>query len=121
MQVMRVAGALYATPGWSGQLSTGAAINDPIFWVIHPMFDRAWHVLLLSSKFQSYNLTWVDKGCTGSGWNDELPFEGSWFSDGGSDALLTNAELWDYFHPAAGNVDYVYDQFTVSAPPDLSW
>jgi hypothetical protein len=58
------------TGGYSGPLGTGAATNDPVFWSLHPIFDRAWHLLLLSDKYQgTYDLTWTDGTCQGSGWN----------------------------------------------------
>lgn len=52
---------------------------DPIFWVLHPMFEKALHLLLLSPEYSSaYDFTWEDSSCYGSGLTDRLPFTGAW-------------------------------------------
>lgn len=64
-------------PGSVGYMSTGASPMDPIFWVLHPMFEKAMHILWLSPLYRdNYTFEWVDGTCSGSGYYDELPFTG---------------------------------------------
>ena len=38
-------------PGQFGVMGTGAAAKDPLFWVMHPLFEKAWQVLRLAPAF----------------------------------------------------------------------
>ena len=67
---------MLAFPGVYGQMATGAAPNDPIFWPIHPLFEKAWQVLRLAPAFEGFNTTWVNKlasgsTCHGTGWRED--------------------------------------------------
>lgn len=68
-------------PGSVGQMSTGASPMDPIFWVLHPAFEKATHILYLSPRYRdTYDFSWVDADCdTSSGGleNDTYPFTGA--------------------------------------------
>ena len=47
---------ILSKPGRAGAMSTGAAITDPLFWVIHPLFEKGWHVLRLSPRCGAWYL-----------------------------------------------------------------
>ena len=87
--------------------ATGAAPNDPIFWPMHPIFDKITQALRLSNPLNGFNLTWHNppvSGCdAGMGWNDTLPFRELFapnFTAANGTGFYTNEELWDYFDPA---------------------
>lgn len=65
-------------PAYVGAMTTaGASPMDPIFWTLHPNFERALHVLWLSPQYRdTYDFSWVDGTCNGSKYTDELPFSG---------------------------------------------
>lgn len=64
-------------PGTVGAMCTGASPMDPMFFVLHPMFEKALHVLWMSPQFRdSYSFDWVDGTCQGSKLEDPLPFTG---------------------------------------------
>lgn len=64
-------------PGAVGHMSSGASPMDPIFWVLHPIFEKALHVLWMSPKFRDkYTFEWEDGSCNGSKLYDRLPFTG---------------------------------------------
>lgn len=64
-------------PGEIGAMAGGASPSDPIFWVLHPMFEKALHILELSPKYRKkYSMEWVDGTCGGSSLYDEVPFSG---------------------------------------------
>jgi len=74
-QLMRFSINFGCNPGKYGTMSTGSATNDPVFWPIHPFFDRLWHFIRLDEGFEHFNHTWDDSSnCSGRGWYDELPF-----------------------------------------------
>lgn len=69
-------------PGTVGMMATGASSLDPIFWVLHPTFEKALHILKLSPGYRdTFDFTWVGKKCSydQSGWRllDEVPFTGA--------------------------------------------
>ena len=123
---------LLREPGSFGVFATGAAPNDPIFWPMHPIFDKMTQVLRLSPAYsRAMNFSWDNGGtsCTsGVGWDDVLPFEDlfaasrqtanasnstAWLSSGVKlDGAYTNADLWELFTPDGDAIPYVYDQFT---------
>ena len=115
-----------AQPGLYGQFATGAAPNDPIFWPMHPIFDKITQALRLSNPLNGFNLTWHNppvSGCdAGMGWNDTLPFRELFapnFTAANGTGFYTNQELWDYFDPAGDAIPYVYDQFETWG--DCNW
>lgn len=69
-------------PGWVGAMSTGASPLDPIFWVLHPMFEKAFHILQLSPGYRdTYDFEWAGSECagkTGGRMDDVLPFTGAY-------------------------------------------
>ena len=53
---------------------------DPIFWVLHPIFEKALHVLWMSPRFRdAYSFEWEDGLSNGSRLSDFLPFTGGLF------------------------------------------
>lgn len=64
-------------PGAVGYMSGGASPMDPIFWVLHQLFEKALHIILLSPSWRdSFVFDWTEGSCNGSKWNDKLPFTG---------------------------------------------
>lgn len=64
-----------------GALTGGAAPLDPIFWVLHPIMEKALHVLkLVPDLSDAYDFSWVDHDCgngvSGGGLDDKLPVSG---------------------------------------------
>ena len=117
---------LLREPGSFGVFATGAAPNDPIFWPMHPIFDKITQALRLSNPLNGFNLTWHNppvSGCdAGMGWNDTLPFRELFapnFTAANGTGFYTNQELWDYFDPAGDAIPYVYDQFETWG--DCNW
>ena len=106
--------AMLAFPGVYGQMATGAAPNDPIFWPIHPIFEKAWQVIRLSPHFKDANVTWdnqASSSCNGtdfSGAGGLTPFESLFDEDG---ERYTNEDLWHLLKPDGDDIPYVYDQF----------
>ena len=107
-------------PGQFGVMGTGAAANDPLFWVMHPLFEKAWQVLRLAPAFEGFNTTWVNKlasgsTCNGTGWREETPFS-DLFDAGPAGkppaGRYTNEQLWALFDPLGDDLTYVYDQYT---------
>ena len=103
-----------AAPGQFGSMGSNAAANDPLFWVIHPLFDKAWHVLRLAPAYARWNMTWDNhvkaSTCDGVGWHSATPFDGLF--DGGPNGSYTNAQIWELFDPLGSHLPYVYDQYT---------
>lgn len=68
-------------PGEIGAMAGGSSPADPIFWVLHPVFEKALHILELSPEYRNkYELTWVNGTCNGSQLYDEVPFSGDCYS-----------------------------------------
>jgi hypothetical protein len=115
-ELNRVYFSLLAFPGTYGQMGAGAAPNDPIFWPIHPIFDKSWQALRLSPKFSDADMVWnntaASASCNGTGWGgaDGLTPFASLFDD--DDRRYTNEELWELFTPDGDAIPYMYDQFT---------
>ena len=67
-------------PGAVGAMSTGSSPLDPIFWVLHPAFEKASHILNLAGRFVgTYDLEWVESDCgskSGGKLTDTFPFTG---------------------------------------------
>lgn len=112
VKLLRVVGRLFCEGGLSGPLGTGAASNDPIFWPLHPIFDRAWHLLLLSDKYSaSYDMTWTNGSCHGASWGDQQVFKNLLGDERG--VRYTNEELWAMLGPSNANLPYMYDDLTL--------
>mmetsp|Transcript_104779 Transcript_104779/g.302296 ORF Transcript_104779/g.302296 Transcript_104779/m.302296 type:complete len:321 (-) Transcript_104779:205-1167(-) len=104
--------------GVSGPMATGAASNDPIFWVMHQIFDKMAQSLRLSPNYNRGNLTWNNhgNGLDGENWEGTTPFSPDIFSNLGTNLypgteLLTNKQLWALLKPDGTDLPYVYDQF----------
>lgn len=109
-RLLRIAAKLFCSGGLSGPLGTGAAPNDPVFWPLHPIFDRAWHILLLSDVYTStYDYSWTDGDCYGSAWEDQQAFKN--LMGDTSDTYYTNQDLWSMLSPLNTKLPYVYDNF----------
>jgi hypothetical protein len=104
-------------PGDYGVMMTGAAPNDPMFWVMHPLFDKVLHSLRLSSRYNSEGFEWNNikgdekwEGMTPFKRLDFEPYLGAGTKTKGE--YLKNSELWNVLHPSSEAVYYIYDQFT---------
>ncbi|CAB1108753.1 unnamed protein product [Ectocarpus sp. CCAP 1310/34] len=74
--LMRTLVKIGCEPGAVGIMSTAASPVNPMFWVLHPLFEKAMHILLLSPKYDDYTMEWVDGECKGSGYTEELTITG---------------------------------------------
>ena len=68
-------------PGTLGGMTVGPSPLDPLFMVVHPIFEKALHVLMLSPTYaDKYDFTWEETECgdgvSGSALDDTLPFTG---------------------------------------------
>ena len=100
-------------PGVMGSMSTAAAPNDPIFWPIHPTFDRLWHYIRLHPDHAQFDHTWPDDpSCAGRSAGDSLPFRGL-FEDVAENSarFYTNRDLYALFDPRNPKLPYVYADF----------
>jgi hypothetical protein len=105
-------------PGSFGKMASGAAANDPLFWVMHQIFDKAFHALRLSPRYNKEFLVWDEEGVEfGRGWNSTTPFKWHdfepWLGENklaNSEERLTNKMLWSLLHPQTSSLPYVYDQ-----------
>ena len=88
-------------PSAAGIISTGASPMDPIFWFLHPIFERALHVLWLSPRFRHYSFDWCDGTCQGSKLGDFLPFTGTLLPPG--DPRVKSPEAHEYKAPCIIN------------------
>ena len=86
-EVSLLALELVATPGRAGAMSTGAAITDPLFWMIHPIFEKAWQLLRLAPRYAHYDMTWRNGSCYGSSLHDHQAFTGVLGGEPGSRAI----------------------------------
>lgn len=97
-------------PGKMGAMCTGAAANDPVFWPIHPLFDRLWAYIRLSDDYVNFNHTWKDdSSCYGRSKDDTMPFKN--LLNEGSDKFYTNGDLYNLFDPSNPDLTYIYDHF----------
>ncbi|CAM9833779.1 unnamed protein product [Ectocarpus sp. 12 AP-2014] len=109
MFLMRTLVKIGCEPGAVGMMSTAASPVDPIFWVLHPLFEKAMHILLLSPKYDEYTMEWVDGECTGSGYTDELPITELALGLGPGEDYLTNQQLLELMYPSNPALPYVYN------------
>ena len=95
---------------WYLALATGASANDPLFWPLHPIFDRVWAYMRLAPAYRHFNSTWVDtNSCNGHDYHDVLPFQN--FLGENTPHFYTNEELFRLFDPSSPTMPYVYDNF----------
>lgn len=98
-------------PGRMGAMSTGAAANDPIFWPIHPTFDRIWHYIRLDSSYSDFDHTWQDDPtCYGRSYLDVLPFKGL-FGEENATHFYSNKDLYSLLDPKNPDLPHVYENF----------
>lgn len=77
MLLLRYIVKLGCEPSSVGTMCGGASPMDPIFWMLHPIFEKALHVLWQSPQYRdTYDFTWEGGTCHGSKLNDGLPFTG---------------------------------------------
>eukprot|EP00904_Undaria_pinnatifida_P001215 jgi/Undpi1/11094/HiC_scaffold_30.g13392.m1 len=99
-------------PANIGAMSTGASPTDPLFWMIHPMFERALHVLWLSPEYKdTYDFSWTGSGCYGSALTDNLPFTEKSLGQGSGTSFLTNEDILRIAHPSNSKLPYLYNNF----------
>eukprot|EP00904_Undaria_pinnatifida_P014260 jgi/Undpi1/9965/HiC_scaffold_28.g12419.m1 len=110
--LMRYIAKIGCEPGAVGMMAGGASPMDPLFWVLHPVFEKALHVLLMSPKYRdSYNLEWSDGSCDGSRLNDALPFTEKDLGIGEGTEFLTNAQIMSFLHPSNPQLPFLYGTF----------
>ena len=122
------------SPGVQGNVGSLASPSDPLFNLMHPIFDKMAHVMRLAPQFSDpTSAAYIDEswescdnttdaggrwdGSTyGSAFDDEMPFEDLPFVNApratGHNSRYTNRELWGLLNPANGHLPYIYDQFT---------
>jgi hypothetical protein len=105
-----------SNPGKTAISSSGAAPAEPLFWAWHSMFDKMFHILRLSPRYnKKYDFTWVptagdDSDC-GAHWLDHFPFTDI-FENMPKGVKYTNKQLWKLLDPTEGHLPYIYEQFT---------
>jgi hypothetical protein len=108
--------------GHVGLMTSGAAANDPLFWVMHQLFDKALHALRLSPLYNTQGFDWNNAdgyitfdGTTPFTWKDFEPYLGSSslaITDKDNGDYLTNKQLWSLLAPETNAIPYVYDKLT---------
>ena len=104
-------------PGYYSDMMSGAAANDPLFWVMHQVFDKASHALRLSPLYNKGKMDWDNGAYTnGKGWDVDTPFKMKIFEPligshhmTNEDGYLTNKALWSLLAPNGPSIGYVYD------------
>ena len=97
--------------GQTGHATSLGSPNDPLFWVIHPIFDNMLHVLRMSPDLEGqFDMSWVSTGCHGAGWDDALPFK-DLFPNTTHMGYYTNRDLFQLLTPGSPSLPYVYDSF----------
>lgn len=102
-------------PGSVGQMSGGASPLDPLFWVLHPIFEKALHILWLSPHYRNaYSFEWKNDGsCNGANVDDALPFTEEALGTGIGTDFLTNAQILSALHPTNPRSTYLYEKFGI--------
>eukprot|EP00617_Octactis_speculum_P019804 CAMPEP_0185757020 /NCGR_PEP_ID=MMETSP1174-20130828/15458_1 /TAXON_ID=35687 /ORGANISM="Dictyocha speculum, Strain CCMP1381" /LENGTH=259 /DNA_ID=CAMNT_0028436259 /DNA_START=175 /DNA_END=954 /DNA_ORIENTATION=+ len=104
-------------PGKFGVMGSGAASNDPLFFVMHQVFEKMIQVMRLSPAYNLLNMTWDNAGESdkGRGWESITPFESLLFEPDIGHHLpieyLTNKQLWALLDPIGDSLPYIYDSF----------
>ncbi|CAM9521680.1 unnamed protein product [Ascophyllum nodosum] len=100
-------------PGAVGNMCGGASPMDPIFWVLHPIFEKALHVLWMSPRFRdAYSFEWEDGLSNGSRLSDFLPFTESALGAGQGTEFLTNDDIMHVLHASNPRLPYVFEKFS---------
>ncbi|CAM9782570.1 unnamed protein product [Ectocarpus sp. 12 AP-2014] len=112
MFLLRQVVKLGCEPGAVGVMVGGVSPMDPLFWVLHPLFEKALHVLWMSPTYRDgYSFDWTDGSCSGSKVDDVLPFTAQDLGMGAGTDLLTNRELMDILHPSNPRLPFVFEKF----------
>lgn len=113
------------TPMRFGTHYGATSTNDPTFHVIHPTFDRLWHLRRLEAS-DSFDEEWIsDHTCYGHNPEDVQPFHDLFLEDdaepspdkqshsevGKKKTYYTNHELYTMLRPDEMNNPYIYDNF----------
>mmetsp|Transcript_13073 Transcript_13073/g.19535 ORF Transcript_13073/g.19535 Transcript_13073/m.19535 type:complete len:631 (+) Transcript_13073:60-1952(+) len=104
-------------PGKWGTMCTGASAGDPIFWPLHPFFDRLWHYMRLNAKGEFDDMKWAwfndENDCYGHRSYDSMPFYFLFGEEYDPDNVhyYTNNELFDKLDPNNPEMPYVYDHY----------
>eukprot|EP00904_Undaria_pinnatifida_P005044 jgi/Undpi1/166/HiC_scaffold_1.g00163.m1 len=118
-----------STPMKVGSHYEGTSTNDGTFWVLHPTFDRLWHLSRLQSV-KNFDATWRDDhSCYGHNPTDIQPFHDLFLDGKGQGArddaedgqpandvmpikkYYTNEMLYELLDPSGMASTYVYDHF----------
>lgn len=79
MLLLRHVVKLGCEPSAVGAMIGGASPMDPLFFMLHPLFEKGLHVLWMSPAFRDrYSFEWEDGSCTGSRLEDLMPFSGEY-------------------------------------------
>jgi hypothetical protein len=109
------------SPPW-GVFNSGAATSDPLFFVLHQVFDRILHLIRTSPIYKDLNFYWYPQTDShGEGWFSETPFNSQLFEPylgahfvntetKDTTALINNKELWEFLKPDTVTLPYVYDE-----------
>ncbi|CAN0296732.1 unnamed protein product [Pylaiella littoralis] len=112
MLLLRHVVKLGCEPSAVGAMIGGASPMDPLFFMLHPLFEKGLHVLWMSPAFRDrYSFEWEDGSCTGSRLEDLMPFSEKYLGMGSGTELLTNSQLMSMFHASNPRLPYVYDRF----------
>ncbi|CAM9998005.1 unnamed protein product, partial [Ectocarpus fasciculatus] len=118
--LMRYLVKIGCEPGAVGSMTTLASPLDPLFYMLHSMFEKALHIVWLSPKYRdSFSMDWADGPCPGSGYTDELPFTEAVLGLGDGTAFMTNERLLELLHPSNPAVPYIYEDFAKWGTSDL--
>eukprot|EP00752_Nemacystus_decipiens_P002672 g2500.t1 len=113
--IMRTLLTIACEPGALGAMSVGPSILDPVFWALHPIFEKATQILQLSPTYRDkYDFTWLGADCgslSGGAIDETLPFTERVFGFGDGTDFLTNQEIIDLLSPANPKLSYAYDKF----------
>lgn len=92
MLLLRYVVKLGCEPSAVGSMVGGISPQDPLFFVLHPIFEKGLHVLWMSPTFRDrYSFAWVDGSCPGSKLDGFLPFTGTFVISGDVFCLLSDA------------------------------
>eukprot|EP00903_Cladosiphon_okamuranus_P019564 g17994.t1 len=112
MLLLRYVVKLGCEPSAVGSMVGGISPQDPLFFVLHPIFEKGLHVLWMSPRFRdSYSFEWEDGACNGSKLDDFLPFSERDLGMGTGTDFLTNRDLVSHLHASNPRLPYVFDNF----------
>lgn len=103
-----------------GSFDGASSSLDPLFFLIHSIFDRATHLMRLSPSYNKGNFEWRPlNSAYGEGWLSKTPFDANLFEPYLGDHLfnkegklekLTNKQIWAGLKPDGLSSPYVYDE-----------